>query len=191
MYCKYCGNKLSEGAKFCSKCGKPVNEKTEAQFQNPKGEKQGAQDNLHEKAAKPQQSFDQGFKVHAAISAAEQPNNKTTESVRLAMGVLSIVLFIVIFIQSCAAGVVNSMNHSKDVGGSAGLIVGILAMAAGIVGIVNRRNGKGSIIAGAIYILGGLLGVGNSDVYQDLSIWGTLFFAFGVYFIYTGKKQLN
>ena len=32
MYCKYCGNKLDEQAKFCSKCGKLVEDRREVDF---------------------------------------------------------------------------------------------------------------------------------------------------------------
>ena len=32
MYCKYCGNKLDEQAKFCSKCGKLVEDRKEVDF---------------------------------------------------------------------------------------------------------------------------------------------------------------
>ena len=31
MFCKYCGNEISEGGKFCSKCGKICNEEAEPQ----------------------------------------------------------------------------------------------------------------------------------------------------------------
>ena len=195
MYCPYCGNKLEEGAKFCSKCGKPIAvtpnapdvKAAEPGPQNPETVRQAAPETRQTETGTRQPVRETGGQQAPEVQAGY----KAPEKVRLTMGIISCILFIIIFIQSCAAGVVNSMNHSRDTGGSAGLFVGILAVAAGIIGIVNRKNGKGSVIAGAVYVLAGLIGTGNDKVYQDLSLWGTLFLIFGAYFIYTGRKQLK
>lgn len=94
---------------------------------------------------------------------------------RLVAGILSIVFFVVVMFQSCAAGIVNSMEDSGGVSGSVGILVGILLLTGGIVSIAVRRNeGNGGSIA-LIIIFGlaalfGLLAHGN---YTDLIIWGT------------------
>lgn len=52
---------------------------------------------------------------------------------KLVVGILQIVLALFVFLQSCAVGVGHAIEDSKDVGGSAGAIVGVLFLATGIV----------------------------------------------------------
>ena len=111
---------------------------------------------------------------------------KTT---RLILGIITIVLFMVIAFQSCAAGLVNSVNQSSDSGGMAGLFVAFLSLIAGIVAIAARSSAGGAFTAAGFYIVSALVGLSNSAVYKDLSIWGGLFFIFGIVFIWAGIKQ--
>ena len=111
------------------------------------------------------------------------------KNARLIIGIVSFILFFIILFQSCAAGVVNSVTASSDAGGSAGLIVAFMVVIAGIIAIVCRKNATGSIVAGVVYGLSGLVGVATSDVYTDLSIWGGLFIIFAIFYIFSGIKQ--
>lgn len=92
---------------------------------------------------------------------------------KLVSGILSIILFMVIELQSCAAGVVNALEDNGGSSGSVGFICGILILAGGIVSIVSRKStGKGGNIA-LIVLFGlaalfGLAGYGN---YSDLVVW--------------------
>ena len=92
---------------------------------------------------------------------------------KLVSGILSIILFAVVMFQSCAAGFVNAVENNGETSGSAGIIVGILMLAGGIVSIATRnKTDKGSDIA-LIILFGlaaiiGLTGYGN---YSDLIIW--------------------
>lgn len=92
---------------------------------------------------------------------------------KLVAGILDIVLFVIVIMQSCAAGMVNSIEQSGDVGGSAGLLVAILLLSGGIVSVATRSNkGKGGNIALIIlFVLAALLGFSNANVYKDLSVW--------------------
>lgn len=110
---------------------------------------------------------------------------KTT---RLVLGIVTIVLFAIICVQSCAIGIVNSVNESSDVGGSAGFIVALLSLIAGIVGIVTRNGVGGGYVAAGFYIFAGIIGLGNSVVYSDLGIWGVLFIIFGIVFVLGARK---
>ena len=66
---------------------------------------------------------------------------------KLVAGILSIVFFFVVMLQSCAAGVVNAIEDNGGTSGSAGLIVGILILVGGIVSIATRKStGKGGNI---------------------------------------------
>lgn len=111
---------------------------------------------------------------------------------RLVIGILSIVFSLVILLQSFAAGVVNTLEPTGDVGGTAGFFVAILFIASGIVGIVTRNSRKkvGPVTCFFLYIFSGLLGASNSAVYTDLQIWSGLAVVFGVIFLISGIKTM-
>ena len=92
---------------------------------------------------------------------------------KLVSGILCIVLFGFIIFQSCAAGIVNAIEDNGDISGSAGVIVAVLMLAAGIISIVTRKNkGKGGNIA--LLILFGIaagIGFAFAGIYSDLRIW--------------------
>ena len=91
---------------------------------------------------------------------------------KLVSGIISIVLFVFVSFQSCAAGVVNTMEANGEVGGSAGLIVAIMFLAGGIVSIVTRKGGKGGNIALIVlFAIGALCGFTMAGGYADLYIW--------------------
>ncbi len=103
---------------------------------------------------------------------------------KLIVGILQIVLSLFILLQSCAAGVVNTVDQSKDVGGSVGAFVAILFMACGIVYIATRKMEKlGGDIAGLVLmIIAWGMSITNAKVYSDLQIWGWLALIIGVGF---------
>lgn len=92
---------------------------------------------------------------------------------KLVSGILSIVLFLIVSFQSCAAGISNTLSDSGEVGGSAGVLVAIFLLAGGIVSIATRNSkGKGGNIA--LIILFGLatiIGLALAGSYLDLKIW--------------------
>ncbi|HCR83900.1 MAG TPA: hypothetical protein DIW07_10900 [Lachnospiraceae bacterium] len=91
---------------------------------------------------------------------------------KLVSGILSIVMFVFVSFQSCAAGVSNSLEANGEVGGSAGVIVAILLLAGGIVSIASRRGSKGGNIALIVLFgLGALFGFTMAGSYKDLNIW--------------------
>lgn len=99
------------------------------------------------------------------------------------IGIISIVLFIIVEFQSCAAGVVNAIGNSKDSGGSAGLIVGFLMLIAGIIILVSKHS-KGMVITSIVfYVLSCLIGFSNSGVFKDLVVWSILDLIFAILLI--------
>lgn len=92
---------------------------------------------------------------------------------KLLSGILSIVLFLIVSFQSCAAGISNTLSDNGEVGGSAGVLVAIFLLAGGIVSIATRNSkGKGGNIA--LIILFGLatiIGLALAGSYLDLKIW--------------------
>lgn len=93
---------------------------------------------------------------------------------RLVSGILSIILFAVVTFQSCAAGIVNSLEQNGEVGGSAGIIVSIMLLAGGITSIATRNGSKGGCLATLVlYLIGALCGFAMAGGFGDLYIWAT------------------
>lgn len=92
---------------------------------------------------------------------------------KLVSGILSIVLAVFVLFQSAAAGLGNALAENGEVSGSAGFLVAILLIAAGIVSIVVRKSvKKGAHIALIImYGLATVIGFAMAGSYGDLKIW--------------------
>lgn len=105
---------------------------------------------------------------------------KTT---KLVIGIISIVLFILVAFQSCAAGVGNALEGGEEISGGVGILLAFCMLIAGIVGIATRSSKGGGIVAGVFYLVGGLMGIGNYGSFADLQIWSVLCIIFGVVFI--------
>lgn len=90
---------------------------------------------------------------------------------KLVSGILSIILFVFVSFQSCAAGISNTLEANGEAGGSAGIVVAILLLAGGIVSIATRNGGKGGNIAIIVlYGIGALLGFALAGSYADLNV---------------------
>ncbi|MDD6790013.1 MAG: hypothetical protein PUE04_07920 [Lachnospira sp.] len=92
---------------------------------------------------------------------------------KLVSGILSIILFLVVTLQSCAAGLYDAMADTGETSGAAGVLVAILLLAGGIVSIAVRNSDrKGTNIALLVLFgLAALIGFAGYGSYQDLIIW--------------------
>lgn len=91
---------------------------------------------------------------------------------KLISGILTIVFFLIVMLQSCAAGVVNALEDNGGTSGSIGLFVGILMLCGGIVSICVRKGGRGGNIALiVIFLLAAIIGFAGYGNYSDLVIW--------------------
>lgn len=91
---------------------------------------------------------------------------------KLVSGILSIVLFVFVAFQSCAAGVGNALAENGESGGSAGFIVAVLLLAGGIVSICARKGGRGLNIALiVVFGIGAVVGFTMAGSFADLNIW--------------------
>lgn len=92
---------------------------------------------------------------------------------KLVSGILNIILFVFVTFQSCAAGIGNSLSGSEEVSGSAGVIVAVMLLVAGILSIVFRKSdSKGGHIAITIlYAIGAVMGFLLAGSFSDLRIW--------------------
>lgn len=111
---------------------------------------------------------------------------------RLVFGILAIVLFVLVALQSCAAGVSNALEESDSISGSSGLFLSIFMLVGGIVGVATRKSIKrgGCIASGILFLIGALLGATswNSD-YGDLKIWVVVSLIFAAFYIVCAIKQ--
>ena len=92
---------------------------------------------------------------------------------KLVAGILSIVLFFVVALQSCAAGVVNAMEANGGSSGSIGVVVALLMLTGGIVSIATRNaigNG-GNVALIILFALAAFIGFAGYGNYSDLVIW--------------------
>ncbi len=92
---------------------------------------------------------------------------------KLVSGILSIILFVFVTFQSCAAGVANTLQDNGEISGSAGIIVAVCMLSGGIVSIATRkseRNG-GNIALIILFGLAALIGFAGYGSYSDLAIW--------------------
>ncbi|MBP5624823.1 MAG: hypothetical protein J6X36_08135 [Lachnospiraceae bacterium] len=92
---------------------------------------------------------------------------------KLVAGILSMVIFVIIEIQSCAAGLVNALEENGESSGSIGFICGLLILTGGIVSVATRKKDKkgGNIALIIIFGLAALIGFTGYGNYQDLVVW--------------------
>ena len=92
---------------------------------------------------------------------------------KIVSGILSIVFSGIIFMQSAAAGLLNALEDNGGTSGTAGFLVAVLLLSAGIVSVAtNKRMGKGSSIAIMILcFMAALLGFVGAGNYTDLQLW--------------------
>lgn len=93
---------------------------------------------------------------------------------KLVSGIISIVMFVVVVFQSCAAGIVNTLDENGgDHSGSVGFMLALLMLIGGIISVATRQStGKGGNIAIAIvFALAALFGFTGYGIFSDLIIW--------------------
>lgn len=105
------------------------------------------------------------------------------KTAKLVIGIISIVLFLLVAVQSCAAGVANTLTENGEVSGSAGLLTAIMLLAGGIVSIAGRKSKGGAIACIVLYLIGGIVGFANAGSYADLYIWSGLCIVLAVFFL--------
>lgn len=100
------------------------------------------------------------------------------------IGIISIILFVLVSFQSCAAGLGNALNNSKEVSGSAGIMLAICMLIAGIISLISKKSKGMTITAIVFYLIGGIIGLANVGSFKDLQIWSILNIVFAALFIF-------
>ena len=115
---------------------------------------------------------------------------------KLVSGILSIILFVFVSFQSCAAGLSNALEANGEASGTAGIMVAVFMLAGGIVSIATRKaKGKGGNIELIILFgIAALVGFTNYGSYSDLAIWSgwcLINAVLAVIAMITGKKKIE
>lgn len=115
---------------------------------------------------------------------------------KLVSGILSIIFFVVVTFQSCAAGVANALEENGSSSGSVGVFVAILMLAGGIVSVASRKSVKkgGNIALLILFGLAALMGFAGYGNYSDLviwSIWCLINAVLAVVALIIGKKKAD
>lgn len=107
------------------------------------------------------------------------------KTAKLVIGIISMVLFILIVFQSCAAGMVNAIEDNGESSGMGGLLLAFFMLIGGIVGTATRKSKGGGIVAGIFYLIAGLVGASSygDGTYGDLQVWYIMCFLFAAFFI--------
>ena len=134
----------------------------------------------------------QEIATQTQASPAEPSAEKVKgETAKLVIGIISMVLFLIIALQSCVAGFGNALADNGEISGSAGFMLAIFMMIAGIVAVATRKKHSGNMACFVLYLIGGLLGITNAGSYKDLNVWAVLCFIFGAVFLvfYISEKK--
>ena len=70
------------------------------------------------------------------------------KTAKLVIGIISMVLFVLVAFQSCAAGLGNALADNGEVSGTSGMLLAFCMLIAGIVGVATRKSKGGGIVAG-------------------------------------------
>lgn len=114
---------------------------------------------------------------------------------KLVAGILSIIFFVIVAFQSCAAGVVNTLEENGEMSGSAGVFVAIFMLAGGIISVAvrNVRGNGGNIALFIVFGLAALIGFAGHGNYSDLviwSVWCSINAALAFLSMFIGKKKI-
>ena len=120
----------------------------------------------------------------------QEPNRGKWALGRMIVGIISMVLFVLVAFQSCAAGLGNSLSGNGEVSGSFGILTAILMLVAGIVGVATRNSNKagGPITCCVFYWICFFFSRIGAGSYADLRIWGVLAFFFGCVYLFSAMK---
>ncbi len=133
-----------------------------------------------ERAERPGEERPRSKRPEAQRTGREEPSERF-KTFRLIIGIISVILFLLITLQSCAAGLGNILSANGEASGSAGFILALMMMIGGIVTICMRKKESvpAFIVPFVFYTVGALLGAANVGSYADLAIWSVLAAVFG------------
>ena len=109
---------------------------------------------------------------------------------KLILGIISMVLFVLVAFQSCAAGLGNALSNNGEASGSFGFLVALNLLITGIIAVAARKSVKKLpwIIAAVLLWLNYFYAKIFGGSYSDLVVWGFLSFALGVFYLFSAVR---
>lgn len=109
---------------------------------------------------------------------------------RTIVGILSLVAFIFVMFQSCAANVVNAMEaNTADTSAGGGTLLAFILLIAGITTALGRDNAKATLVAAIMYGVGAIIGFASLGTYSDLVFWSIIAVLFGALDVYSWWRR--
>ena len=87
------------------------------------------------------------------------------------IGILSIILFFIVEFDSCAVDLVNLFGCVKKVDWTAGMVLGLFMLAAGIISLCSKVYKLRVIAAISFYFMAVIIGYYNIDSYNEIKVW--------------------
>lgn len=107
---------------------------------------------------------------------------------RKTIGILSIMISIIVVLQSLMAGLANTLSDNGETGGSVGILLSFILLTAGVI-LLASKGAKGMLTFSMIfYLLGGLLGLIGAGSYKDLVIWSAISLLFALLLFFQIRK---
>jgi len=194
-FCTKCGTEVGEGVKFCTGCGSLI------VFNNVDAKRAEPADtflqNTGHNAApfgQPPLPLQQQINIIVPPGQVQKAQKVKGQTVRLIIGIATVVLFFLMQVQSCTTMGVEFFQNLLDDGqrgsGGLGYTMSFFFLIAGIVSIACRKSKAGTIVAGCIYALFGLVTVeADFSLWADLEFFCLLSFAFAVILVISGILQ--
>ncbi len=113
--------------------------------------------------------------------------------VRLVVGIISVLLFFVLGIQSFAVLVDKALSPNKDVSGMVGILAALFLLVAGIIGIITwRAKSIGGVIACiALYVCSAITTFFGTEAFNALKLWGVVAFLFALVYLFALMNTRN
>ena len=96
-------------------------------------------------------------------------------------GILSILIFAFMTLQSCAVNLSASLSNSDDTSGVGGMVVAVFILAAGITSLAGRKSRGANIAILVMSFLGSVAGFATKGMYSDLKFWSIWLAILGVF----------
>jgi hypothetical protein len=179
MYCEKCGKQIEDNSKFCDYCGASIANESE---QVQPGRIQGESPGQH---YPPQQGYAQQQPAPVQQQGYPPPQNTREGITELVLGIISIILSVLIFIQSYLVEFSEAIFNRDSGSGTTGIFVSIFVLVAGIAGIATRKSEDigGAIAAGVLCISAAIIGFSGAESFSDLNIYAVILLIFGAAFI--------
>ncbi len=118
---------------------------------------------------------------------------KNFKTLRLVIGIISMVISLFVIFQSCAVGALNAIEDNGASSGTSGFLVAIFLLAAGITGVASRntKEKKALIACCILYGISALIAFPEGATYPDLPIWGGISAVFSLVFLFSAIKTKN